>query len=159
MPGPKSGIFFKSRSSILGSEKLCFSSNSTHSRRKSANCYNKTNANKKFMLHNKLLNTFQGFIHQLDELFLSLKAEERFNSNGYIPEFTSYQDICDKLRLEVLIAIDKLAMTTFTGASYNEKNMEFLHKMNNLIYQLTDISCQYHNAIKDYDFEAEYDET
>lgn len=118
-------------------------------------CNNGIVANQNFDLHKKLLTTFEGFIQQLDELFQSLRAEERSRSNGYIPEFTSYQDICEKLRLEVLIAIDKLKLSSSKGASYNESNIEFLRKMNNLKYQLSDIRSQYHNAIKDFDFRLE----
>lgn len=124
---------------------------------KSGNGDNSSAENKNPNLHKRLLTTFQGFINQLDELSLTLKAEERLSSNGYIPEFTSYQEICEKLRLEVLIAIDKLEISAFPGVSYYKTNMEFIHKMNNLKFQLTDIASQYHNAIKNFNIEPKDD--
>lgn len=152
-PVTKSKIFLKSRS--IGAAPCDNSVNSvTH---ESGKCNSLSTEIYDFNLHKRLLNTFEGFIHQLDEIFLNLRAEENLNSDEYIPEFTSYHDICDKLRLEVLIAIDKLQLTSLTGASYNENNIEFLHKMNNLKYQLSDIRSQYHNAIKDFDFKIECD--
>ena len=114
--------------------------------------------NKNCSVQKELVNTFQGFVHQMDELFLVLKAKERLTSDGYSPEYTHYHDICDKLRQEMLIAIDKLEITSAMTKTYNEKSMEFLHKMNNLTYQLTDIRSQYHRAIKDFDMENNKDE-
>ncbi|CAH1643399.1 unnamed protein product [Spodoptera littoralis] len=141
----------RSKLNTLGSSKSCFSSDSSKKRHSSPSGSISTDLHNR-NLDKRLLKTFENFILQLDELLLTLKAEEHLKSDGYIPEFTSYQDICEKLRLEVLIAIDKLQLISFSGSVYNENNMEFLNKMNTLKFQLSDIRGQYHNAIKDFNF-------
>lgn len=147
LPVTKSRIFLKSR------DETCSKTLQYESGRSNITSTTAVNNN----IDKRLANTFVEFIRQLDELLSSLRTEEHMNSSEYMPEYTSYQDICEKLRLEVLIAIDKLELTTFTVEGYNENNIEFLNKMNNLKYQLSEIRCQYHNAIKDFDFKIGYD--
>lgn len=146
----------RSKLNTLGSSKSCFSSDSSKKRFSSPSGSISTDLHN-LNLDKKLLKTFENFVLQLDELSLTLKAEEHLKSDGYIPEFTSYQDICEKLRLEVLIAIDKIKLISFSGSIYNEHNMEFLNKMNSLKFQLSDIRGQYHNAIKDFNFRLDDD--
>lgn len=154
MQNTKEKVFFPGKSkSSLGSSKSYFSSTNNPKLRQESSLDHEINTskNKNYDLHTRLVNTFQGFVLQMDELSLCLKAEERITSNGYSPEFTNYHDICDKLRQEMLIAIDKLKITSSMTNNYNDKNVEFLHKMNSLTYQLADIRCQYHRAIKNFE--------
>lgn len=98
--------------------------------------------------HKQMIKTFENFLHQLDELFMNLRTEKRLKTLYCMPAVNSYKDICEKLRLEILIAIDKLELTNTKG-NLIEKNMEFLHKMNVLKLQLSQIRWQYHQAIQE----------
>lgn len=92
---------------------------------------------------------FESFLHQIDWILSKLQIKEytMYNFTNSIPK---YQDICHKLRIEILLAIDKLNLLTIPNLKYTKEEGELLHNLNNLKSQLTDLRKQYHSLIKNF---------
>lgn len=95
-------------------------------------------------------NVFENFLLQIDELSCVIKTEPRSHPAKYEPSSKSYIEICERLRLEIMIAMDKLEILSIPRSrdEGNEQSCQLLHKMNHLKNLLTQLRWQYHNAIK-----------
>lgn len=92
---------------------------------------------------------FESFLHQIDWIISKLQGKENtmLNFNNSI---SKYQDICQKLRVEILLALDKLNLLTMPNFKYTKEEGELLHNLNNLKGQLSDLKGQYHSLIKNF---------
>lgn len=144
----KSTILFTQRSKYNENAKVSSSQNMVVPFVEGNSCRQGTKNDEKLLdWHTLMLQTFDKFLLQLDELFMNLRTEKRFKNLHCLPILNSYKDICEKLRLEILIAIDKLELTN-AKANKKERDVEFLDKMSVLKTQLSQIRWQYHQAIQ-----------
>lgn len=93
--------------------------------------------------------TFESFLYQIDGILSKLQIKEysMLNFSSSIPR---YQDICQKLRIEILLALDKLNLLAMPNFKYTKEEGELLHNLNNLKGQLSNLRGQYHSLIKNF---------
>lgn len=93
--------------------------------------------------------TLESFLHQIDWILSKLQIKEYtlLNFSNSIPR---YQDICQKLRIEILLAIDKLNLLAMPNFKYTKEEGELLYNLNNLKGQLSHLRGQYHSLIKNF---------
>lgn len=93
--------------------------------------------------------TFESFLHQIDWILSKLQIKEytMLNFSNSIPR---YEDVCQKLRIEILLAIDKLNLLAIPNFKYTKEEGELLHNLNNLKGQLSVLRRQYHSLIKNF---------
>lgn len=93
--------------------------------------------------------TFESFLHQIDWILskLQIKGYTTLNCSNSI---SKYQDICQKLRVEILLALDKLHLLAMPNFKYTKEEGELLHNLNNLKGQLSNLKGQYHSLIKNF---------
>lgn len=99
--------------------------------------------------HKMTVITFESFLHQIDWILSKLQIKEytMLNFSNSIPR---YEDVCQKLRIEILLAIDKLNLLTIPNFEYTKEEGELLHNLSNLKGQLSDLRRQYHSLIKNF---------
>lgn len=100
--------------------------------------------------HNFLSLTFESFLLKLDEIFTELAKEELYKASESSPVISCYKNVCERLRLEILIAIDKLELVSSSKNNCSERETEFLQKMGELKILLSNVRLQYHKAVKEF---------
>lgn len=91
--------------------------------------------------------TFERFLYQIDWILEKLQIKECTSDSDSTPR---YEDICQKLRAEILLALDKLNLLAMPNTIYTKEEVELLHNLNNLKGQLSDLRGQYHSLIKNF---------
>lgn len=92
---------------------------------------------------------FDSFLHQIDWILSKLQVKE-YAMLSFSNSIPRYQDICQKLRIEILLAKDKLNLLTIPHFKTTQEEEELLHNLSNLKSQLTDLRKQYHSLIKNF---------
>lgn len=91
--------------------------------------------------------TFESFLHQVDWILEKLEIQDYTSDSDSTPR---YQDICQKLRVEILLALNKLNLLSMPNTVYSKDERELMHNLSNLKGQLSDLRGQYHNLIKNF---------